>query len=211
MTSIATRASILFSEFDVAKVIEWIKSNAMLVGIAVGAIIVLIILKRLLSGGKKQPAPEPVQPSLTVAELGGGGVPTTGPKIIFRKVPVRLAALVIAPMGRTGPIPPVSELPGMVDRMLPGLASIVAAHRPAVQGWRPQSSAAGFASSFFGQAKLPGKLIGIGTEWTAVAGTYRHEGARFAIGLILRADAPNNLGQIVIDDEAEWQTNFVVG
>jgi len=200
----------LIAEINAETVIGWLKSNVMLVGAVIGGIVVLLVLKSLLSGGKKRPEPAPVDQSLTVAQLGQQGVPTSGPKIIFRNVPVRLAALVIAPMGRTGPIPPTSELPGMVDQMLPGLASIVAAHRPAVQGWRPQSSAAGFASSFFGQASLPGELIGIGTEWTAVCGTYRHQGARFAIGLILRADAPNNVGEIIIDNEEEWRTNFVI-
>lgn len=215
MANLSTWASIaivdLLGEITLDSAIAWIESNAVLIGGVIAALVVLLLLRRLLAGGEKRPEPAPTTQTLTLAELGERGVPSTGPRIIFRNVPVRLAALVIAPMGRTGPIPDVGELPAMVDLMLPGLASIVAAHRPTVQGWGSQSSVPGFTSAFFGQASLPGKLIGIGTPWTAVAGTYRYGGARFAIGVILRADAPNNIGEIIINDEAEWRTNFVVG
>ena len=132
-------------------------------------LVVLVLVVALLGGRRKRPAD--VEPDLTidVASLPLHGPPTAGAQLEFYNLPVRLAALVLAPVGRGHRLPPKDELAGVVDEMLPGLMQVMNSHQPQFRRWPPQLSSQGFAVSFFRNAALPGDH-GRGTPWCSVAG-----------------------------------------
>ena len=116
---------------------------------------------------------------------------------------MRLAGIVLAPVGRLRELPTAAEMPVVFEEVLPGLELVVKAHRPLVRFWPSQVSTRGFANAFFGNIRLPGDA-GKGTPWSAVAGIFKYEGIPLMIGLVLRAAAPNSLGQVVVNAQHEW-------
>jgi hypothetical protein len=129
--------------------------------------------------------------------------PEGGPALYYFNVPVRLAALVLAPAGRVRELPPLNQLNDIIDSIVPGLARVVAAHGTLIRRWPAQLSSKGFAHQFFTHARLPGQG-GKGTPWSSAAGLFKIEGQPLMAGLILRAEAPTNLGQRIIEQEAQW-------
>ena len=76
------------------------------------------------SAGKREAGSASPEPDLfvDVSQLDASGPPATGPRIEFYGTPVRLAVVVVAPAGRQGELPPAGVLPGLMDRLVPGLA-----------------------------------------------------------------------------------------
>jgi len=138
-----------------------------------------------------------------VQSLGAHGPPPGAPVLEFYHVPVRLAAVVVAPAGRSGTLPPPSQLAGSLDRLVPGLGKVVNTHGPAIRSWPPQLSAEGFARTVFANVKLPGDH-GKGTPWCAVAGRVGLAQGSLMLGLVLRAASPNNFGESMIAKEHQW-------
>ena len=118
-------------------------------------------------------------------------------------LPVRLAAVVLAPVGRVSDLPPDGQIPLLIEAIIPGLDKMAALHRPLICRWPNQVSARGFAHLFFINAKLPGDG-GKGTPWSSVAGVFKLKGQPLMAGLVLRAAAPNSLGQTIIETEHQW-------
>jgi len=145
---------------------------------------------------------EPVL-TIDVAALGTGGPPPDGPVLEHYNVPVRLAAIVVAPAGRARALPPPEQLDAVFEAIVPGLSRVVAAHGPLVRRWPEQLSSTGFAHSFFRHAKLPGDG-GKGTPWCSAAGTAKMHGQPVMAGLVMRSDEPNSLGQLVVEHETKW-------
>lgn len=141
------------------------------------------------------------EPSL--AELAPTGPPEHGPQLLLRNIPVRLVMVVLAPVGRGSPLPASAEIPRIIDQIVPGLQNVVAAHGAVVKLWPPQLSTQGFASAFFGEQPLPGNR-GKGTPWSALAGRIATVERPLLAGVIVRAAAANNLGQILCEDETRW-------
>ncbi|MGA2031694.1 MAG: hypothetical protein ABSG68_05520 [Thermoguttaceae bacterium] len=164
---------------------------------------VLWLAWRRLRQQKKRP--RGLQPSLTVdiAALGERGPPAGPPTLEFYNLPVRLAAIVLAPAGRVRELPPPNALPDLLCAILPGLDVIAAMHETEVRRWPNQLSASGFAHILFANARLPGDG-GKGTPWSTVAGTIRLQGQPLMAGLILRARTANNFGQVVVEREEQW-------
>ncbi len=162
------------------------------------AYVVLTVLRR------RRSAPPPQEDlGVDVKGLRDEGPPPAGPVLHFYNVPVRLAALVLAPAGRGRELPPASQLDALADALLPGLAQVIAAHRPVVRRWPAQVSSRGFALAFFNQAKLPGQG-GKGTPWCAAAGAFKLGKTPIMAGLVMRAAAPTSLGQVIVEHEAQW-------
>ena len=126
-----------------------------------------------------------------------------GPILEHYNVPVRLAAVVLAPTGRVLELPSIDQLPQLIDHIVPGLAQVMAAHRPLIRRWPSQLSAEGFAHAFFTQARLPGDG-GKGTPWCSVAGRFKIHRQSLMAGLVMRAESNNNFGQSIIHKEHEW-------
>jgi hypothetical protein len=183
-------------------VIPWLGG---LLKYAIIATIVLAIVYFVLRILRK-PKPAPAAPPDTGIDVKGlldQGPPPAGPMLYFYNVPVRLAALVLAPAGRARQLPPVNQLDAVADALLPGLSQVIAAHRPVVRRWPAQISSRGFALAFFNQAKLPGEG-GKGTPWCAAAGAFKLGKTPIMAGLVMRSAAPTNLGHVIVEQEAQW-------
>jgi hypothetical protein len=169
----------------------------------VAAIIVLWLGWRLLHKRRKAPGLLPPELRIDLAKLVNEGPPAGPPVLEFYNLPMRLAGIVLAPVGRLRELPTTAELPVVFEEVLPGLELVVKLHQPLVRFWPNQVSTRGFANAFFSNVRLPG-AAGKGSPWSAVAGTFKYEGAPMMIGLVLRAAAPNSLGQVIVHAEHEW-------
>jgi hypothetical protein len=171
--------------------------------IAVGGLALLYIAHRVLKRlRRKPPLPEP-DLTIDVESLGTAGPPTGGPLLEHYNVPMRLAAVVLAPVGRVRQLPPPDELDVVFDAVVPGLAQVVRSHGPSLYRWPQQLSSTGFAHSFFRNASLPGDG-GKGTPWCAAAGVVKVEGQPVMVGIVMRSELPNSLAQTVVERETNW-------
>jgi len=172
--------------------------------IAVVALVVLYVVYRMLKGRKK-PVAAKGAPGLKidVMALGNAGPPAEGPTLELLNVPVRLAAVVLAPAGRVRDLPPPSELHDLYEAIVPGLTRVVGSHQPLVRRWPAQVSAQGFAHMFFQHVRLPGEA-GKGTPWSSIGGLAKVEGQPFMVGLVLRTESPSSHAQYIIDSEEKW-------
>jgi len=171
--------------------------------IAVVAIVVLYILWKMLSRTRLQAPKQVPDLAIDVMALGTAGPPSGAAVLEHYNVPVRLAALVIAPAGRVRELPPLNQLADYYDAILPGLSKVVATHKPLVRRWPQQLSAKGFAHTFFGHARLPGQG-GKGTPWCSAAGLAKIEGQPFMAGLVMRTATTSSHGQEIIESEEQW-------
>ena len=174
-----------------------------LVALAVAAVVVLWILRRVLCRRKYAGAPIPKSLTIDVSALAVSGPPEGPPVLEFYNLPMRLAAIVLAPAGRLSELPPDDQLPPLLDAIVPGLDKVAALHEPLVRRWPNQVSARGFAHIFFNNARLPGSG-GKGTPWSSVAGIVKMHHQPVMAGLVLRAEKPNSFGQTVVDSEDKW-------
>jgi hypothetical protein len=167
------------------------------------AAIVLAILWRVFRRGRRASLPPAGDLRIEVADLGEAGPPPGPPFLELYNLPMRLAAIVLAPVGRTSELPPDEELSPLIEAIVPGLDRVTALHHPLVRRWPNQVSANGFAHLFFNHARLPGDG-GKGTPWSSMAGVFKAKGKPVMAGLIFRAADPNSLGQTIIESEHQW-------
>ena len=185
------------------EVLRWLLGNGLPWLVALGGLVAVWIVWRLLRRRKKiRPR---LAPDLTVdiAALGENGPPLGRPVLEFYNLPVRLAAVVLAPVGRSGNCRRTGNSPHISMPSCPGLDQVVRRHKPLVRRWPHQVSSRGFAHLFFGNARLPG-ASGKGTPWSSVAGVFRIEDQPVMAGLVLCATRPNSLGQTTIASEHQW-------
>ena len=173
-------------------------------GVAVLVVLLLLYLvgKKVLRRKREAPAAAP-DLTIDVTKLGTEGPPAGMPALEFYYLPVRLAAVVLAPAGRVSKLPPSDQLDEIFDAIVPGLAKIVARHQPSVRRWPNQLSTRGFAHAFFQHVRLPGDG-GKGTPWSSVAGVVKIRGQSLVAGLVLRTAQPTSHGQEIIDLEGKW-------
>lgn len=141
--------------------------------------------------------------AIDVAALPVAPPPQAGPQLEFYGTPVRLAVMVLAPVGRDGEIPAPVDLPSVLENLLPGMQEIVSHHQPQVVLWPNQLSSQGFLQAFFNLAALPGDH-GKGTPWCSAAGKFEGGGQQFLAGLICCAAGPNSLGEMTVDKPGQW-------
>ena len=170
---------------------------------AVIAVLVLIIAWKVLAGRRRELPPPAPDLAIDLTSLGTEGPPPAGPILEHYNVPVRLAAIVLAPTGRVLELPSMDQLPQLIDHIVPGLGQVATAHRPLIRRWPSQLSAEGFAHAFFAQVRLPGDG-GKGTPWCSVAGRFKIKRQSLMAGLVMRAGADNNFSQSIIHEEHEW-------
>jgi hypothetical protein len=171
--------------------------------LAIVALLALYILWKLLRRRRgKLPL---VEPDLTidVAALGTAGPPAGAPVLEHYSVPVRLAAIVVAPAGRARPLPPRDRLAGVFEAIVPGLARVVATHDTLVRRWPEQLSTSGFAHAFFRNVRLPGDG-GKGTSWCSAAGLVKIRAQAVMAGLLMFSQQPNSIGQMIVEHETKW-------
>ena len=177
--------------------------------VAVGAALalclgtMLFLILRLL---RKRPVVQSDQQdelAIDVAALPASPPPKDGPQLEFYGTSVRLAVMVLAPVGRAGEIPAPAELTLTLENLLPGLQEIVSRHQPQVVLWPNQLSSQGFLQAFFNLAALPGDH-GKGTPWCSVAGKFEGGGQQYLAGLICCSAGPNSLGEMTVDKPGQW-------
>jgi hypothetical protein len=179
-----------------ADLLKWLALGAL-------AAAVLYVVWRILLRPKGRLPQQVPDLAIDVMALPTVAPPADAPKLQYYGVPVRLAALVLAPAGRVRELPPLNQLGDVIDAIFPGLAKVVTTHRTLVRRWPAQLSVHGFAHQFFTYAKLPGQG-GKGTPWSSAAGVFKMEGQPVMGGLVFRAEGPANLGQVIVEREAQW-------
>lgn len=155
---------------------------------------------------RKRPAEQPTRReelAIDVAALRVTPPPKEGSQLEFYGTPVRLAVMVLAPVGRGGEIPAPADLANTLENLIPGLQGIVAQHEPQVVIWPNQLSSQGFLQAFFNLAALPGDH-GKGTPWCSAAGKFEGGGQQYLAGLICCAAGPNSLGEMTVDKPGQW-------
>jgi hypothetical protein len=188
----------------VADAVGWFGGDKLIwAAVILGVLIAVYLLYRVLRGKKKAPEKRVADLGVDVAALGSEGPPPRVAQLEFYHLPVRLAAVVLAPAGRLGNLPPPHDLDRLYDSIVPGLASVVAAHEPLVRRWSGQLSVKGFAHVVFRKCPLPGDC-GKGTPWSAMAGVTEFDGQPLMVGLILRAESSNSHGQQIVEAAPEW-------
>ena len=171
--------------------------------LAAVAIVLLLAVWKILGGRSTRPAPPPPDLRIDVLALGDQGPPAAAPVLEFFGTPVRLAAIVVAPVGRVRNLPPPQEMADVLESIVPGLARVVAAHRPLARSWPAQLSIKGFAHMFFQHVRLPGDG-GKGTPWCSAAGVFRVDGQPMVAGMVFRTRSNSSYRQAIIDVEEKW-------
>ena len=169
----------------------------------IGLAIVLALLRRIVRLFRRSVPIATTDESLVIELSALPGAAPGATRLTVYHVPVRLAVVVIAPLGRESEPPTHSEVPKLLDRIVPGLASVLSHDQTIVKIWPRQLSATGFAPSLMRHVRLPGDK-GRGTPWCLVAGRTMFGDGSYAVGLALGADSPNNLGLIGVESEHQW-------
>jgi len=191
---------------EVVYELDWLElAREHWVALAVAGVVlvmVLMLVRALLA--RRRAAPEPRDDlAIDVSVLPDVPPPPGPPFFEFYNLPVRLSAVVLAPVGRVGDLPAREKLPEVIDSILPGLDQVATAHGPLVRAWPRQVSSRGFAHAFFQNVRLPGDH-GKKTVWSSVAGIFRVGDAPMMAGLVLRAETPNRHGNYIMETEDQW-------
>jgi len=169
----------------------------------VAAVGVLLFIVSKLRGGKAPAAAVTEPPDIQLASLPAGPPPAGGAQLEVYNMPMRLALLVLAPVGREGQIPPNEQLPQVVDSIAPNLMQVLNDQQPEFRRWPPQLSSQGFSQIFFNKVQLPGDA-GKNTPWCALAGRFDTPAGPCLAGLVCLADKANSLGQVAVAQSGQW-------
>lgn len=171
--------------------------------LALMVVVPVFVLVKMLKARRRKPAEQAPDLRIDILSLPSLPPPLTGPSLRILHVPVRLAVVVLAPVGRIRELPPPDQVAEVIDAIVPGLSRIVSAHCPLIRFWPAQVSIRGFALAFFMHAKLPGDG-GKGTPWCSAAGVFKVAGQPMMAGLVMYSQSPTTLGQTIVEREAQW-------
>jgi hypothetical protein len=201
--ALVVRAAISFSQLE-SLLNDPNKRQLLLFAAAVMGLAVTLAVLRLLMQWLRRPSPPPQADQSFLIDLASLPIAEPGKtQLMVYHVPVRLAVVVIAPLGRDSHAPRHSEVRDLLDHLVPGLAAVMTNDQTLVRIWPQQLSATGFAPTLLRHAPLPSDR-GRGTPWCMLAGRTLFGGASFAVGLALAATAPTNLGLINVQSDHQW-------
>lgn len=174
----------------------------------VGVLLVLFFLPRLADAVRalmgKSDDPGDLGLDENIADFSDVGPDPSDPlALLCRQVPVRIALVIVAPLGRDHTAPAVSTLSKTAESVMPGLGKAIARDRPSIRAWPAQLSAKGFFHSVHRHVRLPGDR-GRNTPWCLVAGRAQGLERPFLLGMVLCAAEPNSLSEIAVDSEEKW-------
>jgi hypothetical protein len=181
---------------------ELIKPWIPLIGFAVGALVVAALVFAKVWSRDSAIVETVADDSLSVSNLGAGGPPLEGPILEMYGTRVRLAALVLAPIGRGNELD-TKALPKTIDQLTMGLHSVMGYHQPVFEHWAEQVSIHGFENAFLREVKLPGNR-GKGTVWSAFAGKFTDGEQQLLAGLVVCAEVPNSYGATILEHDGQW-------
>ena len=172
--------------------------------VAVIALLFLIVVFKLLFGGKKK-AKGRLEDNLeedltTYPEL------TKKPgdvQLRCEGVPVRLRLVVIAPAGGQSEVD-LDELPKVLDKIVPGLGDIYKHDKPRVREWPKQVSYQGFGTHFH-RNTLTGVADEDASRWVMIAGRVKLGKFQVMVGLAMQTIKPNTIGRRTVDSDG-WAT-----
>lgn len=170
---------------------------------AVAALLIITFIFLKLRSKKPQHAATMQPLEVSIASLSTAPPPETGARIEVYNIPMRLALLVLAPVGRDGKIPTSPHLPQVIDAIAPNLMEVMNQHQPEFRRWPPQLSSQGFSQIFFTNVPLPGDG-GKNTPWCALAGRFDGPSGPMLAGMVCIAAKPNAVGQVAVSQPGQW-------
>jgi hypothetical protein len=177
--------------------------QAVVIGaVLIMAIAIVVVIQRL----RQRPAAlerDKGDLGVDISALDAQGPTDEWPRLEYFGTPVRLRVIVLAPCGRGSELPPAELLPGLMERLIPGLTEIIANHHPIVRRWSNQLSVPGFNQAFFHKLALPGSG-GKGTPWCSATGRLSVGQQQYLVGMVFNSGKPNGFGPIVIEHEGQW-------
>lgn len=183
---------------------DWslIKPWIPIIGFGIGALVVAALVFAKVLSRESAIVTTVMDDDLNVSVLGAHGPPKEGPVLEMYGIPVRLAAVVLAPVGRGNELD-VEALPDTVEQLIFGLHKVMGYHQPVFRHWAEQVSVHGFENAFLHQVKLPGNR-GKGTVWSAFAGRFTVGEQQLLAGLVVCADVPNSYGATIVEHDGQW-------
>lgn len=172
-----------------------------LIGGGVAVLIVLLILVRVLGGGKKGPAQER---GLKPENLADFPPPPGAPgsrRLTVHGNPVRLRLVIVAPIGRENTID-AAAVEAELDKVQKGLGAMCKQDKPRVRVWPAQLSNQGFAPTFHRLVETP-EAEGQPSRWVLMAGPTSSKPRPILLGLALLADEPNARGRLTLKAD-QW-------
>src|SRR5262245_7191487 len=115
---------------------RWIVPAAAVLGALIALWIAAGVYRTMRS--RRRPARQVSSLEIQLDDLASDGPPVRGPTLLVHHVPVRLALVVLAPVGRGNELPQVAELPKLLDDAVPGLGRLLAPHGTRIKLWPPQ-------------------------------------------------------------------------
>jgi hypothetical protein len=172
--------------------------------VLVGLFLVMLVWRAL--GRRGGSADEQSEDSPLVERVGTypPAPPSTGDRQLrVEGTPVRLRLVAVAPAGKADEIDE-SELPKMLEKVVPGLGEIFLADKPRVRVWPVQLSYEGFANQFHSNTILPQEKDEP-TPWVVLAGRVKLGKQQIMLGLAAVAVKPTTIGRRTLDSH-EWPT-----
>jgi hypothetical protein len=117
-------------------------------------------------------------------------------------IPARIRLLVVAPGGKGVVVQP-TLLPALLDRIVPGLGTVVQRDRPRICVWPAPLSNRGFSNTFH-RCTLTRDRAGEPSRWVLLAGRVLAGQVPLFVGLALWTDEPTALGRLNLTEE-EWR------
>jgi hypothetical protein len=172
-----------------------------LIAAAVGGLVVLMFLFRVVFGRKKNV--DPLIETKHLVDLSEIPLPEDGPYgLRVQNLPGKLGVVVFAPLGKIKP-PAADETFAVLNTVVPGLGKMARRDNPIVQTWSNQVSVTGFANTLARHLMVPGRDL-TDTPWCLLVGKLKRPEGLMVVGLAIGMEAPNNLGVIRLNDETQW-------
>ncbi len=172
-----------------------------LIAAAVGGLVVLMFLFRVVFGRKKNV--DPLIETKHLVDLSEIPLPEDGPYgLRVQNLPGKLGVVVFAPLGKIKP-PAADETFAVLNTVVPGLGKMARRDNPIVQTWSNQVSVTGFANTLARHLIVPGRDL-TDTPWCLLVGKLKRPEGLMVVGLAIGMEAPNNLGVIRLNDETQW-------
>jgi hypothetical protein len=167
------------------------------------ALIVILIVGRIFRRREFIVVPPPVNLAIDVSQLPQVGPRDSTMRVEVYGTPVRIAVIVLAPVGRDGVVPEMDEFLGIIEQLVPSFAEAVERDQPLIRAWSAQLSSQGFANAFFNSVPLPGDR-GKGSPWCSLVGKFTANQRQFLAGIVCCGNSDNALTQYAIQHEGQW-------
>jgi hypothetical protein len=174
---------------------------------AAGLVILLVLghlLRRMLRGLFARKERKPDWDRELRVDLDECPLPVRPPRermLTVYHLPVRMRLVVVAPGGKDVDVDP-THVEKLLDRVLPGLGSMMSQDRPRVRVWPPQLSHQGFLAAFQ-RNTLKSEPEDEPSRWVLVSGRAMLGRQTLLLGLGLWAEEANSLDRITLEPH-QW-------